>query len=201
MRQAGFLPEPMPKLPLDLNRVQRLLIIRLSSIGDVTHALPLSAALKAAYPHLEITWIVEEMSAEIVTGNPALQEVIIVPRSRWKQGRWRSPQVWREYRTFMQELRARRFENQPAVAAGAEGAVDIDAAVMHVEESQRGGAEHGNMKGWSASGSRKAAAARHHSRAPGAPRPAIGEPSWPLSARTFWVASASSLRKRPGSQI
>ncbi len=110
MRQAGFLPEPMPKLPLDLNRVQRLLIIRLSSIGDVTHALPLSAALKAAYPHLEITWIVEEMSAEIVTGNPALQEVIVVPRSRWKQGRWRSPQVWREYRTFMQELRARRFE-------------------------------------------------------------------------------------------
>ena len=95
---------------LDLSRVQRLLIIRLSSIGDVTHALPLSAALHEAFPNLEITWIVEEMSAEIVTGNPTLQEVIVVPRSRWKQGRWRSPQVWREYFAFMKALRARNFD-------------------------------------------------------------------------------------------
>lgn len=100
----------MSRPVLDLNSVQRLLIIRLSSIGDVTHALPLSAALHEAFPHLEITWIVEEMSAEIVTGNPTLHEVIIVPRSRWKQGRWRSPQVWREYLTFMKALRARRFD-------------------------------------------------------------------------------------------
>lgn len=95
---------------LDLNRVRRLLIIRLSSIGDVTHALPLSAALHEAFPHLEITWIVEEMSAEIVLGNPTLHDVIVVPRSRWKQGRWRSPQVWREYIAFLKALRARRFD-------------------------------------------------------------------------------------------
>ena len=100
----------MVKPVLDLNSVQRLLIIRLSSIGDVTHALPLSAALHEAFPHLEITWIVEEMSVEIVIGNPTLHEVIVVPRSRWKQGRWRSPLVWREYGAFMKALRARRFE-------------------------------------------------------------------------------------------
>ncbi len=110
MRRDAFLPEPMSTPDLDLNRVKRLLIIRLSSIGDVTHALPLSAALHEAFPHLEITWIVEEMSAEIVIGNPTLQEVIVVPRSRWKQGRWRSPQVWREYGAFMKALRARRFD-------------------------------------------------------------------------------------------
>lgn len=95
---------------LDLNRVQRLLIIRLSSIGDVTHALPLSASLHEAFPDLQITWIVEEMSAEIVTGDPALHEVIVVPRSRWKKGRWSSPQIWREYFAFMKALRARKFE-------------------------------------------------------------------------------------------
>ena len=105
-----FLPELMSSPKIDLNRVKRLLIIRLSSIGDVTHALPLSAALKEAFPHLEITWIVEEMSAEIVTGNPTLQEVLVVPRSRWKQGRWRSPQVWREYGAFMKALRGRQFD-------------------------------------------------------------------------------------------
>ena len=76
-----------------------------------------------------------------------------------------------------------------------------DAAVTDVEEFERGAAEHGNVGGWSASDSRKAVAARRHSRAPSALRAATCEPSSPLSARTFWVASASSLRKRPGSQI
>ena len=69
-----------------------------------------------------------------------------------------------------------------------------------VEEFDRRAAEHGNVEGRSASDSR-AAAARHHSRAPGALRAATWEPSSPLSARTFWVASASSFWKRPGSQI
>ncbi len=94
----------------DLRDVHRLLIIRLSSIGDVIHALPLAAALGEAYPHLEITWLVEEMSAEIVTGNPYLKEVLVIPRSRWKRGRWRSPQVWREYAAFLAGLRRRRFD-------------------------------------------------------------------------------------------
>ena len=59
-----------------------------------------------------------------------------------------------------------------AVAAGAEGAVDIDAAIAHIEKVERGAAEHGNVVGWSASDSGKAVAARHHSRAPSALRPA-----------------------------
>src|ERR1041385_1708149 len=94
----------------DLHNVRRLLIIRLSSIGDVVHALPVSAALGEAFPQMEITWLVEEMSADIVTGNPYLNEVLVVPRSRWKQGRLRSPQVWREYLGFLGALRRRRFE-------------------------------------------------------------------------------------------
>src|SRR5437763_1276090 len=94
----------------DLRDLRRVLIIRLSSIGDVIHALPVSAALGEAYPHLELTWLVEEMSAEVVTGNPYLKEVIVIPRSRWKRGRMRSPQVWREYLAFLADLRRRRFD-------------------------------------------------------------------------------------------
>src|SRR5438034_4016718 len=99
----------MSSLP-DLRNLRRLAIIRSSSIGDVTHALPLSAALGEAFPNLELTWIVEEMSAEIVTGNPYLKEVIVIPRSRWKKGRWHSPQIWREYMAFLAGLRRRQFD-------------------------------------------------------------------------------------------
>jgi heptosyltransferase-1 len=96
--------------PVDLRACQRLLIIRLSSIGDVLHALPVSAALGRSFPHLEITWVVEEMAAEVVTGNPYLKDVIILPRKRWKTGRFTSPQVWREYGAFLKDIRARRFD-------------------------------------------------------------------------------------------
>lgn len=94
----------------DLRAVRRVLIIRGSAIGDVLHATPLAAALKTAYPHLEITWITEEICGDVVLGNPYLDEVIVVPRSRWKRGRLRSPRVWREYLAFLSSLRARKFD-------------------------------------------------------------------------------------------
>src|SRR5437763_16307658 len=97
------------RLP-DLRTVHRVLIIRLRAIGDVIHALPLASALKDAHPHLEISWLVEEIPADIVLGNPDLERVIVVPRSKWKLGRTRSPQVWREYLEFLAQLRALKFD-------------------------------------------------------------------------------------------
>lgn len=105
------LGEPMTVVSVpNMQTVKRVLIIRLSSIGDVANALPTAAALLDSFPHLEITWLVEEMSAEIVTGSPCLKEVLVIPRNRWKQGRLKSPRVWREYISFMHELRRRKFD-------------------------------------------------------------------------------------------
>ncbi len=95
----------------DLNNVKRVLIIRLSSIGDVANALPVAAALKDSFPQIELTWIVEEMSAEIVTGSPCLSSVIVIPRNRWKkQGRLTSPKVWSEYYDLLRTVRRGRFD-------------------------------------------------------------------------------------------
>ena len=94
----------------DMSKIKRVLIIRLSAIGDVVHALPVASALKIAYPHLEISWLVEEISAEIVEGNPYLHQVFVVPRSKWNQGRLHSPAVWREYLVFLQKLRREEFD-------------------------------------------------------------------------------------------
>ena len=94
----------------DLRTVKRLLIIRLSSIGDVVHALPVSAALGEAFPNLEISWVVETMSADIVTGNPYLKDIIVAPRQNRKESGLGSAQVWREYGAFLADLRRRRFD-------------------------------------------------------------------------------------------
>src|SRR6185437_8032894 len=100
--------------------------------------------------------------------------------------------------------RARGGKNCARKSAGAERGIDIEAALTDVEPFNGAMDEHGNVTSQSASDSR-AAAARHHSRAPsgfgGASAAIIRAPSSCLKARTFSVASASSVRKRPGSQI
>src|SRR5262245_46978973 len=60
-------------------------------------------------------------------------------------------------------------ENGARIAAGAEGAVDVDAAVTRLEEADRLATEHGNVECRSASDSRTATA-RHHFCAPTNPR-------------------------------
>ena len=50
----------------DDGRIERLLIVRLSAMGDVIHALPAALALREAYPEAMIGWIIEERWAELL---------------------------------------------------------------------------------------------------------------------------------------
>ncbi len=97
-----------PLRPPDMQNVRRLLIVKLSSIGDIVHALPVSAALSRAFPHLELTWIVEEMSAPMVLGNPFLKEVIVLP-SDWRKRR-SSTGSMRRFREIRADLHRREFD-------------------------------------------------------------------------------------------
>jgi heptosyltransferase-1 len=69
-------------------RDPRILIIKLSSLGDVIHALPTLEALRSFYPEGHITWLVEEANAPVLVGHPALDEVWPVPRLRLGNDRW-----------------------------------------------------------------------------------------------------------------
>jgi heptosyltransferase-1 len=68
------------------NNIQpRILLVKLSSFGDVIHALPTLEALRTAFPQGQITWLVEEGFAPILAGHPALDEVWPVPRLRFNR--------------------------------------------------------------------------------------------------------------------
>ena len=56
----------------------RILIVKLGSIGDIIHTLPSLAAIRGALPDAEISWVVEERSAEILRGNPLIDNLIEV---------------------------------------------------------------------------------------------------------------------------
>ena len=66
----------------------RILIVKLSALGDVIHALPTLEALRSLYPQGHITWLVEEPHAPVVAGHPALDEVWPLPRPRLGNGRF-----------------------------------------------------------------------------------------------------------------
>jgi heptosyltransferase-1 len=91
---------------------QRILVIRLSAIGDVVMASPLIAALRRRYPAAYLAWLVEPAAAGLLRDHPDLDEVIVWPRDQWRV-LWRARRYrawWRALRSFMRELRARRFD-------------------------------------------------------------------------------------------
>lgn len=46
--------------------IERLLIVRLSAMGDVIHTLPAAQALREAFPNAMIGWLIEERWAELL---------------------------------------------------------------------------------------------------------------------------------------
>jgi heptosyltransferase-1 len=63
----------------------RILITRLSAIGDCVHTMPLACALRKAYPEAFIAWAVEPMSAPLVKGHEAIDQTIVVPKGWLKK--------------------------------------------------------------------------------------------------------------------
>lgn len=63
---------------------KQILIIRLSSIGDVIHCTPVAASIKAAWPDAKVTWLVGEVSADVIRYNPYIDEIWIWSRERFE---------------------------------------------------------------------------------------------------------------------
>jgi heptosyltransferase I len=60
----------------------RFLLVRLSSLGDVIHALPAASALRDAFPEARIDWVIDPRWKRLLEGNPDLTEVIAHDRKR-----------------------------------------------------------------------------------------------------------------------
>lgn len=60
----------------------RILLVRLSHLGDVAHALPVFHALRAAHPNASIAWAVQRDFADLVRGIDGLERTIELDRRR-----------------------------------------------------------------------------------------------------------------------
>ena len=89
---------------------KRIAIVKLSAIGDVLMATPVAKALRTAFPDSYITWIVESKSADVVLGNPYLDEVIVWKRSKGGNALSRSAYFLRSLSNLKRELKSRRYD-------------------------------------------------------------------------------------------
>lgn len=90
----------------------RILIVRLSALGDVVMAGGLPAALRARYPHAHIAWLVQEGFEALPAANRDVDEVVVWPRRRW-HALWRERRygaLWRAARGVVKTLREQRFD-------------------------------------------------------------------------------------------
>ncbi|MDE0434282.1 MAG: lipopolysaccharide heptosyltransferase I [Bryobacterales bacterium] len=87
----------------------RILIVRLSSMGDVIHALPAAAHLKRTIPGMELTWVVRERWSSLLIDNPGVDRVIVLPAGKFRRGPFRFATL-REVAAARRLLREHRFE-------------------------------------------------------------------------------------------
>lgn len=63
---------------------QRILIVRLTALGDIVHGLPVATALRNQFPNAFLAWAVEGGGIDLVRDHSALDHVISLPRRWWK---------------------------------------------------------------------------------------------------------------------
>ena len=64
----------------------KILIVKLSSIGDIVHALPALANIKRELPEAEIGWAADSRYAEILRGNPFIDHLFEIDTKRLRSG-------------------------------------------------------------------------------------------------------------------
>jgi heptosyltransferase I len=67
------------------NDINKIGIIKLGSIGDIIHTLPVSYILRKNFPDAKIDWIVERKSLEILTGNRYIDNIVVIDTKAWRK--------------------------------------------------------------------------------------------------------------------
>ncbi|MBX9817850.1 MAG: lipopolysaccharide heptosyltransferase I [Burkholderiaceae bacterium] len=89
--------------------VQRILIVKLSSLGDVVHAMPAVQDLRRAFPQAQIDWVVEGAFAPLVARCEGVQQVIPCALRQWRKAPF-SATTRREWNAFKARLQAQAYD-------------------------------------------------------------------------------------------
>jgi len=87
----------------------RVLIVKMSALGDIIHALPVLDYLRQVSAGIEIDWVVEEPFVDILEGNPLISRLHVVRTKVWRRKPF-SRSTRREIAEVKQGLREREYD-------------------------------------------------------------------------------------------
>lgn len=99
-------------MPSETPPPQRILIVRLSALGDLVFATTLLDGLRRAHPQARIDWLVQPEFADFLRSQPAIGEVRVWDRKAWA-ALWQARRfgaLWRAIRAFRNELRTQDYD-------------------------------------------------------------------------------------------
>jgi len=130
----------------------RVLVVKLTSMGDVLHLMPALSDLSAHHADLVVDWMVEDSFAEIPAWHPSVDRVIKVSTRRWRK---LSRANASEFVAFWRHLRAERYD----VVIDAQGLIK-SALFARFAKTVRGGVR----AGFSADSIKESPAARFYNK-------------------------------------
>ncbi len=104
-----------------LLQAERVLVVRLSAMGDIIHGMPAIAALRQSRPNLQVGWLIEERWSELLCSGaaersglpsarkPLVDRVHVANFSAWRRALL-SSQSWSEIRACVREVRAMKYD-------------------------------------------------------------------------------------------
>ena len=89
----------------------KILLVRLSALGDCLHAIPSLVALRRQFPNAEIGWAIEELSYSLLKDHPMVDRFHVFPRKAFKRGSGTLMSRMRSLSAFRKELGAVGYDS------------------------------------------------------------------------------------------
>lgn len=86
--------------------MKRILLIKLTSLGDLIHALPAISDATRAYPEIEFDWMIDRSFQEVALWHPSVKRLYITDHRHWGANR----QTYREIRDLVSGLRKSEYD-------------------------------------------------------------------------------------------
>ncbi len=87
----------------------KVLIVKLTSMGDLIHTLPAISDASRAIPGIQFDWVADKAFAEIPSWHPNVNKVIKSAHRKWKKNKWASLRNG-DISTFLKTLRSNRYD-------------------------------------------------------------------------------------------
>jgi len=96
---------------IDEKNITSILIVKLSSSGDIIMTSPVLPLIRQKFPYAKITFLVETESISLIKQHPDIDETIELPRTMWARNFIKHPfKIIKEFINFIKLLKSRNFD-------------------------------------------------------------------------------------------